>query len=215
MATTAETLIEIAKSVEPEGGYFGYFDLVDALEANPAALKRFESRLVSAVAAELDGIDKVDENYGWIVMGAADAMDLLPDDPRLFISEADADALPDDKVLAALCSACIANDVATVSRLAKRIDVNSLDHNKQTALGYAVGNNHPECVKILLANGANPNRVENWGNTVMHVCATTVSSKEIFRMLQEAGGDVNLKNDEGKSVLDLLKQHRRRDWSAG
>ncbi len=30
MATTAQILIEIAKSVEPEGGYFGYFDLVDA-----------------------------------------------------------------------------------------------------------------------------------------------------------------------------------------
>ncbi|HEV2296238.1 MAG TPA: ankyrin repeat domain-containing protein [Tepidisphaeraceae bacterium] len=148
-------------------------------------------------------------------MGAADAMDLLPDDPREFVSEADADALPDDKVLDALCSACIVNDVVTVSRLAKRIDVNALDHNKQTALGYAVGNNNPECVKLLLAHGADSNRVENWGNTAMHVCASSVSSKEIFKMLQAAGGDVNIKNDEGQSVLDLLKQHRRRNWSAG
>ena len=215
MPTTAQTLIEIAKSVEPKGGYFGYFDLVDALEANSAALKRFKSSLASASAAELDGIDKADEKYGWIVMGAADAMDLLPDDPRLFMSEADADALPDDKALEALGSACIVNDVPTVTRLAKRVDVNALDHNKQTALCYAVGNNHAECVKVLLAHGANPNRVQNWGNTAMHICASSVSSKEIFQMLQKAGGDVNMKNDEGQSVLDLLKQHRRRNWSAG
>jgi hypothetical protein len=215
MATTAQTLVEIAKSVEPKGGYFGCFDLVDALVANPAALKRFKSALAPASAAELDAIDEVDEKYGWIVMGAADAMDLLPDDPRLFLTEADADALPEDKMLGALCSACIVNDVATVLRLAKRVDVNALDHNKETALCYAVGNNHSECVRLLLAHGASPNRVENWGNTAMHICASSVSSKEIFQMLQAAGGDASMKNDEGKSVLDLLKEHRRRNWTAG
>lgn len=78
MSKIPQTLIEIAKSVEPQGGYFGYFDLVDALEANPDALKRFKSSLTSAKATDLDGIDELDEKYGWIVMGAADAMDLLP-----------------------------------------------------------------------------------------------------------------------------------------
>jgi hypothetical protein len=37
-------------------------------------------------------------------------MDLLPDDPRLFLPETDADAIPDADVLEALCSACIVND---------------------------------------------------------------------------------------------------------
>ncbi|QDT38421.1 ankyrin repeat domain-containing protein [Stratiformator vulcanicus] len=214
MAKIAQVLIQIAQSVEPNGGFFGYFDLVDALEASPAALERFKSALSSASADELDGIYEVDEQYGWIVMGAADAMDLLPDDPRLFLSKADAAALPDDKIIGALVSACIVNDVETVSRLATRVDVNSLDHHKQTALGYAVGNNHAECVRILLSNGANPNRVQNWGNTAMHDCAMSVSSKEIFQMLQTAGGDVSIKNDEGQSVLDLLKQNRRQHWIA-
>lgn len=95
-------------------------------------------------------------------MGAADALDLLPDDPRLFLSEADANALPQEKVLGALCSACIVNDQATVARLASRVDVNTFDHNKQTALCYAVGNNHPACVRILLEYGANPNLKQNW-----------------------------------------------------
>jgi hypothetical protein len=215
MATIAQALIDVAKSVAPEGGFFGYYDLVDALNANPAAFDRFKSTLASARAEDLEGLSKLDKQYGWIVMGAADALDLLPDDPRLFISEADAAALPDNKVLGALDSACIVNDVATVCRLAKRCDVNKLDHNGQTALCYAAGNNHGDCVRVLLDNGAEPNRVQNWGNTALHICAQSVSSKEIFRMLLAAGGDVSIRNERGESVLDLLEKHGRRDWSAG
>jgi hypothetical protein len=215
MATTAQILIDIAKAVAPAGGFFGYFDLVDALQANPTALARFKSELASARAEDLDDIGKLDEEYGWIVMGAADAMDLLPDDPRLFLSKADAAVLPDDKALGALRSACIVNDTATVARLAKRVDVNALDHNKQTALCYAVGNNHVECVRILLDHGADPNRVQNWGNTAMHICASSVSSKEIFRILVKAAGNAGICNDRGESALDLLKKHKRSDWSTG
>lgn len=215
MATTAQTLIDIAKSVEPKAGFFGYFDLVDALHAKSDALARFKAALASARPDELDAAGNLDEKYGWIVMGAADAMDLLPDDPRLFLSEADATAIPDNEVLGALCSACIVNDQATVARLAKQTDVNALDHNKQTPLCYAVGNNHPECVRILLDQGADPNRVQNWGNTAMHICASSASSKRVFQMLVEAGGDVNIRNSQSESALDLLHRHQRRDWSAG
>jgi hypothetical protein len=214
MATLAETLIDVAKSVAPEGGFFGYYDLVDALNDNPAAFERFKSTLSTARVEDLEGISKLDKQYGWIVMGAADALDLLPDDPRLFKSEADVAALPDNKVLGALCSACIVNDVATVGRLVKRCDVNKLDHNGQTPLCYAVGNNHGECVRVLLDNAASPNRVQNWGNTALHICASTVSSKDIFRMLLAAGGDVSIRNERGESALDLLEKHGRRDWIA-
>ena len=215
MTTTSQKLIDIAKSVEPADGFGGYFDLVDALEANPAALSRFKAVLATTKAEELDGIYELDEKYAFLVMGAADAMCLLPNDPRLFLSEADALALPDAKVLGALCSACVLNDKDTVARLASRVDVNSLDHNKQSPLGYAVGNSHADCVRILLDHGANPNRVENWGNTVMHIAASTVCSRETFAMLLEAGGDVNATNDEGKTVLQVLAEFGRHDWVHG
>lgn len=213
MPTLAQRLIDLAKSVEPSDGFVGYFDLVDALEAKPATLARFKSLLRSAKAKQLDALEEMDQKYGWLVIGAADAMDLLPDDPRLFLSATAADALPDEKVLGALCSACIVNDKKTVARLAKRVDVNKLDHNKQAPLCYAVGNNHSDCVRILLDHGANPNRIQNWGNTAMHIAASSVCSRETFAMLLDAGGDLNIKNDEGETVSQVLKKFKRQSWS--
>jgi hypothetical protein len=212
MASLAQRLIDIAKSVEPSEGFVGHFDLVDALEGKPAALAKFKSLLRSAKAKQLDALEQLHEKYGPLVMGAADALDCLPDDPRLFLSASDAKALPDDKILGALCSACIVNDKKTVARLAKRVDVNELDHNKQAALCYAVGNNHAECVRILLDQGADPNRIQNWGNTAMHIAASSVCSRAIFAMLLKAGGDVNAKNDKGETVVQVLKQFDRQSW---
>lgn len=212
MPSLAQRLIDLAKFVEPSNGYFGHFDLVDALESKPAALARFKSLLRSAKARQLDGLEKTDEKYGWLVRGAADAMDLLPDDPRLFLSAADAKAIPDDKVLGELCSACIVNDTKTVTRLVKRVDVNQLDHHRQTPLCYAVGNNHFDCVRILIKHGADPNRVQNWSNTPMHIAASSVCSRETFLLLFEAGGKVNAKNDEGETVLQVLKKCNRQGW---
>ncbi len=212
MATTAVQLIDLARSVEPPDGFGGYFDLVDALEANVAAMTQFKKILATSKAEDLDAIDEISPEYGWIVMGAADAMDLLPDDPRLFLSEADAAALPADKVLGALCSACIVNDKQTVARLVRQIDVNSLDHHSQTPLCYAVGNNHADCVRILIDHGANPNRVQNWGNTALHIAASSICSKETFAMLLAADGDVNAVNEAGESVLQVLAKFGRESW---
>jgi ankyrin repeat protein len=212
MPSLAQRLIDIAKSVEPSQGFFGHFDLVDALEEKPAALARFKSLLRSAKAKQLDALEEADQKYSLLVMGAADAMDLLPDDPRLFLSAKDAEAIPDEEVLGALRSACIVNDKKTVARLAKRVDVNELDHHKQTPLCYAVGNNHPDCVRLLIDHGANPNRVQNWGNTAMHIAASSVCSQETFAMLLAAGGDVNIKNDEGETALHILKKYKRQNW---
>lgn len=205
-------LVAIAKSIEPKGGYFGYYDFVDALEANPPSMRQFKAALAKAKPEDLDDVADADPKYGWIVMGAADALDLLPDDPRNFMTTEQAAAIPDNKVLKALCSACILNDKATVQQLAARVDVNALDHNKQCALAYAVGNNHVDCVQILLEHGANPSLVQNWGNTPMHCCASSASSKKIFRMLRKAGGSIDGKNDNGETVTDLLKQFGREDW---
>jgi hypothetical protein len=215
MPSVAQQLVALVKSIEPAAGFFGYYDLVDALEANAAVLAQFKTLLASARPDELDTAAFADDRYGWIVMGAADALDALPADPRNFLPEADAHALAPGKALGALCSACILDDRSTVLRLVTRVDPNKLDHNGQTALSYAVGNNHAECVRILLANGADPNVVQNWGNTPLHVCATTRSSREIFTMLLRAGGNVNVKNQAGRSVADELARHKRSDWVGG
>ena len=204
-----QQLIEIAEEVEPSSGYLGYFDLVDALEANTSAMARFRAVLEQSKAEELDRAEGADDKYG-LVIRAADALDLLPDDPRLFKSPEELDAMHGDEALKGLCSACIVNDVRAVQALARRVDVNQTDHNGQTALGYANGNNHIECVKALLSEGADPNTVERRGNTTLHYCAS--GSKEIFALLLEAGGSLDVKNDEGKTPIDVLNEFNRIDW---
>ena len=206
-------MLAFAKQHEPDGGYFGPESLVDQLAENAAALKEFQSLFANATADELDALDD-DDDYGWIVSGAADELDLFPDDPRLFKTDRQIAQLPDHEILGELCSACIVNDVNAVRKLAARIDVNTLDHNKQSALCYAIGNNHPDCVRVLLANNADPNLVQNWGNTPMHICATSVSSKSIWTMLVSSGGDPELKNDDGQTASMQLRSMGRAEWSA-
>jgi len=200
MQTPAEKLIAVAREVEPSKGYFGYLDLVDALESDSDAMALFCTLIVGATAEELDALDGTDEEYGWLVAGAVDALDLLPDDPRIFMSEGQANLLEDYEVLGALCGACIVNDVETVKRLVNRTDVNALDHNHQLPLMYAAGNNHPDCVHILLENGADPNKLQNWGNTPMHSCKSEI----VFRMMLAAGGRTDIKNNRGETAIDLL-----------
>ena len=67
---------------------------------------------------------------------------------------------------------------------------------------------------VLLSNGADPNLVQNWGNTPMHICATTVSSKQIWKLLLANGGDPNVKNDEGQTAVEQLRSTGRSEWSA-
>ncbi|XAL99838.1 ankyrin repeat domain-containing protein [Phycisphaeraceae bacterium D3-23] len=208
MQTLADKLVAIAGAVEPSEGYFGYLDLVDALESDPGAMAMFRALLKGAKPEELDSLDEVDGKYGWIVGGAADALDLLPDDPRNFMSAERANLLEDSEVLGALCGACIVNDVETVKRLVKRTDVNRLDHNNQLPLMYAAGNDHPDCVRILLDHGADPNKVQNWGNTPMHSCR----SKDVLKMMLEAGGRTDIKNDRGETVIDQLRLYGWIDW---
>ena len=205
-------LIALAKRIEPKGGYFDGYSLIDILESDAASMEQFRRILSASAAEQLDGLDG-DQDYGHVIGEAADALDLLPDDPRHFKTPTQLESLPADQMLGELCSACILNDTNAVEHLAAKIDVDTLDHNKQTPLGYAVGNNHIECVRILLRFGANPNRVENWGNTVMHHCATCVTSKDVFDLLVESGGDLAIKNDAGRTPIDEMDRKRRKEWS--
>lgn len=212
MQASARKLITLAKSIEPKKGFFGYFDLVDALESKPAKLDEFKNILSTVDIADLSSISDDDEEYGWIVMGAADALGCIPDYPNNFLTDSAINAISDSNLMDSLCSACILNDTNAVTKLSKRIDVNSLDRNKQAPLGYAIGNGHIECVRILIQQGADPNLVQNWGNSQMHICASTASSKEIFDLLLDAGGDLMAKNDNGETVVELLKSFRRKKW---
>jgi hypothetical protein len=213
MSDPIQRLVAFAKRLEPSGGYFGPETLVDQLYQNSHALAEFRSLFDGVTAEQLDPLEDQEE-YGWIIAGAADELDLLPDDPRLFKSEDQLAAIPDDKLIGELRSACILNDVRATEYIARRVNVNQLDHNKQLPIAYAVGNNNFECVKLLLGHGADPNCVQNWGNTTMHICASTASSKEIWQLLIAHGGNPESQNDDGKSARQLLQDTGRSDWMA-
>ena len=118
MSQLVQTLIAFAKKHEPDGGYLGYGTLVDLLHTNPSALNEFTSLLDSATAEQLDALEDDDE-YGWIIGGAADELDLLPDDPRNFKSDTELQQIPVDKLLGELCSACILDDTNAVKTIAE------------------------------------------------------------------------------------------------
>lgn len=212
MSEPVPQLITLAKDIAPPDGYFDGYSFIDVLEADPASMARFRTILGNSTAPQLDNLEQ-DEEYGHIIAEAADALDLLPDDPRRFKTTAELDAIPADEVLDKLCSACILNDTNAVQVLAAKTDVNALDHNKQSPLCYAVGNNHIECVQLLLQHGADPNLIQNWGNTPMHICATSVSSKAMFDLLIAAGGDLAIQNEDGKTPVDEMGRRRRKEWS--
>lgn len=211
MSDLIQRLIAFAKKQEPDGKYFGPGTLIDILHRDPAALLEFRRLFDGVVAEQLDDLEGVKE-YGWIIAGAADEFDLLPDDSRLFKSGDELANIPTDELLEQLCTACVVNDIRAVENIAKRVDVNFLDHNKQSALGYAIGNNHIECVRILLRHKAKANAKINFGPTPMHLCAATGSSKEIWQLLIEHGGNPDKLDDQGQSARQILKRMRRGSW---
>lgn len=213
MPNPVQQLIDFAKRFEPKLGYWGPETLVDILVENSQAISEFRAIFDGAKAEQLDDLEG-QEKYGWIVAGAADELDLLPDDPRLFKTADELAGLKGAEILGALGSACIVNDLNAVQYLSGRIDVNQMDHHGQLPLSYAVGNNHLECAKALLANGADPNRTGSRGNTAMHTCATTIASRLIWDLLIKHGGTPESKNEDGQTAIELLKETGRPNWLA-
>jgi hypothetical protein len=201
----------LAKRIEPKAGYQEDGDLFDALEADREAMAEF--REIASLAAAVPFYELVDQSaYGRVIVDAVLELGLLPTDARNFLTVEQLQSTESKQMQQTLCSACIFDDTRAVEFFASKIDVNVLDQHKQLPLTYAVGNNHINCVRILLRHGANPNLVQNWGNTSMHICACCISSKEIFQLLIDAGGDITIRNDSGKTPIQAMGRKKRREW---
>lgn len=64
-----------------------------------------------------------------------------------------------------------------------------------------------EIVKLLLANGANVNAIDNDGNTPLHY----VRNVEIAKLLVEAGANINAKNEFGHTSLYYAKRSQQKE----
>jgi hypothetical protein len=207
-----EKLRRFVQSFEGADRFATPGQFLDEYQDDPAVVEGLKNLLLGVTPEDLDGFQDAEDGYGEIAIGLADYFGLLPVDERLFIDPTALTTGTEEELIELLGSACILGDLATVQDLAQRVDVNRLDNEEQTALGYAVGNGRLDCVKALLSAGADPNRPELYGGTALHVCALTRSSKEIMQMLIAAGGDLSVKNDDGETPVDFLRLTGRLDW---
>merc|ERR1712217_590568 len=84
------------------------------------------------------------------------------------------------------------------------IDVH--DPNGITALGFAIGADRAEIVKLLISCKANPQAVDAKGNTGAHYAAG-YGRKDMLELLLAAKTDPSKKNLDGKSPLDVATQN--------
>jgi ankyrin repeat protein len=68
------------------------------------------------------------------------------------------------------------------------------EHDKATALHFAVLAQNLDNVKLLLKHGANPSARDTIGNNAMHF-AVMVESLPIVKLLDDFGADASVKND--------------------
>jgi ankyrin repeat protein len=91
-------------------------------------------------------------------------------------------------------------------------DVTVLDPSGQTVLYWAVGANYlfrhevVEILEILLANGADINGQDIWGETPL-IRAVRFKNTHAIMTLIERGADPTIKENEGRTALDLANEH--------
>jgi len=86
------------------------------------------------------------------------------------------------------------------------VSIDTPDHNGITALGFAIGADSQEAVKLLIACKANPHSVDAKGNTGAHYAAG-YGRKEVLEFLLGARADPSKKNADGKSPLEVATQN--------
>ena len=89
-------------------------------------------------------------------------------------------------------------------------DINIQDRSGWTALMYATWNeSYPEIgiyIKKLLKAGADPNIQDKFNNwTALMNLAIWSGDTDLMETLVEAGADINAKNNDGQTALDILK----------
>ena len=75
--------------------------------------------------------------------------------------------------------------------------------NGSTPLHRACGPGYTEVAEYLLNHGANINEIDNYGNTSLHY-AIEENQIAIVKLLCDYHADINIKNHEHKSPMDLL-----------
>ncbi|XP_022322067.1 transient receptor potential cation channel subfamily V member 5-like isoform X7 [Crassostrea virginica] len=77
-------------------------------------------------------------------------------------------------------------------------------------LSFAACLGQEECVRLLIAKGANPNFQDSNGNTVMHMLVIH-DRKDMFNLLVDFGARLDIKNRQGLTPLTLAAKLTRKE----
>ncbi|XP_052789799.1 transient receptor potential cation channel subfamily V member 6-like isoform X9 [Mya arenaria] len=77
-------------------------------------------------------------------------------------------------------------------------------------LSFAACLGQEECVRLLIAKGANPNLQDSNGNTVMHMLVI-MDRKEMFNILYSLGARLDIRNRQGLTPLTLAAKLARKE----
>lgn len=93
-----------------------------------------------------------------------------------------------------------------VTLLKSGVDVNGRTRSGSYALNAAAVENEIDVIRVLLDNNADPNVRNGQGDTPL-ICATKYAGGKAatVQMLVEAGSDLGVRDNSGKSALDYAK----------
>merc|ERR1712066_163010 len=86
-------------------------------------------------------------------------------------------------------------------------DIDEKDAKGVSCLGYAIGANRIEVVKLLMSKKADPSAVDTSGGTGLHYAAA-YGRTDLLSYLITAGGKVNAANTQGQTPLALATKNK-------
>ena len=79
----------------------------------------------------------------------------------------------------------------------------------RTLLHHDANHGHGSKVRILLEHGADPNIKNGRGQTAVHLIAARGVGQEAIHALVKSGADINVRDNEGNTPLDLARRAKR------
>ncbi|CAM6055221.1 unnamed protein product, partial [Sphagnum tenellum] len=87
-------------------------------------------------------------------------------------------------------------------RLPVKTDYKGYSYFGEYPLSFAAILNQEECVRLLYAKGAHPDKQDSNGNTVLHMLVINDNLK-MFKLMVELNANLNIKNNAGLTPLTL------------
>jgi ankyrin repeat protein len=89
---------------------------------------------------------------------------------------------------------------------ATKTDVNQVDNSGDTPIDVACERKWVAIAELLLGHGAEVNRTDQNGNTLLHRAVVKDHNIELIKLLLDYNADTSIKNKAGKTPLDLIEK---------